>query len=78
MPESKETCNMPKRNVKNHVKLTVESKYQGKYVAFSSSEDKKVIASGRDAGAVIEKARKKGVDTPAIVFVPKEDVTYIY
>jgi formylmethanofuran dehydrogenase subunit D len=69
---------MPKKNVKNHLKLTVESKYQGKYVAFSSSEGKKVIASGRDAGIVIEKARKKGVDTPAIVFVPKEDVTYIY
>jgi hypothetical protein len=69
---------MPKKVVKKHLKLTVESKYQGKYVAFSSSEDKKVIASGRDAGTVIEKARKKGVDTPAIVFVHKEDVTYIY
>ena len=69
---------MPKKNDKNHLKLTVESKYQGKYVAFSPSEGKKVIASGRNAGTVIEKARKKGVDTPAIVFVPKEDVTYIY
>ena len=69
---------MPKKNVKNHLKLTVESKYQGKYVAYSSSDGKKVIASGRNAGNVIEKARKKGVDTPAIVFVPKEDVTYIY
>jgi formylmethanofuran dehydrogenase subunit D len=69
---------MPKKNVKNHLKLTVEPKYQGKYVAFSTSEGNKVIASGRDAGTVIEKARKNGVDTPAIVFVPKEDVTYIY
>ena len=69
---------MPKKNIKNHLKLTLESKYQGQYVAFSPCDGKKVIASGRDAGTVIEKARKKGVDTPAIVFVPKEDVTYIY
>jgi len=69
---------MPKKTAKNHLNLIVESKYQGKYVAFSPSEGKKVIASSRNAGTVIEKARKKGVDTPAIVFVPKEDVTYIY
>ena len=69
---------MSKKNVKNCLKLIAESKYQGKYVAFSPSEGKKVIASGRNAGTVIEKDLKKGVDIPAIVFVPKEDVTYIY
>ncbi len=69
---------MAKKAVKNCQTLVTESKYQGKYVAFSPSEGKKVIAYGRNAGAVIEKARKKGVDVPAIVFVPKEDVTYIY
>lgn len=69
---------MAKKPVKNSQMLVTESKYQGKYVAFSPSEGKKVIASGRNAGAVIEKARKKGVDTPAIVFVPEADVTCTY
>jgi len=69
---------MAKKTVKNCQTLVTESKYQGKYVAFSPSEGKKVIASGRNAGNVIEKARKRGVDTPAIVFVPKADVTCTY
>ena len=55
-----------------------DRKYQGKYVAFNPSEGKKIIASGRDPGVVIQKARKKGVSVPAIVFVPKEGVAYIY
>lgn len=69
---------MAKKAVKNFRMLVTESKYQGKYVAFSPSEGKKVIASGRDAGTVIEKARKRGVDTPAIVFVPEANVTCTY
>jgi len=40
--------------------------------------EQNIIASGRDAGAVIQKARKTGVKVPAIVFVPEEGVTYIY
>ena len=58
--------------------LVTERKYQGQYVAFSPSEGKKIIAHGRNAGTVIEKARKKGVDTPAIVFVPETGVTCTY
>lgn len=69
---------MAKKAVKNYQMLVTESKYQGKYIAFSPSGCKKVIAHGRNAGAVIEKARKKGVDTPAIVFVPEADVTCTY
>jgi len=69
---------MAKKAVKNRQVLVADSKYQGKYIAFSPSEGKKVIASGRNAGNVIEKARRKGVDTPAIVFVPEADVTCTY
>ncbi len=57
--------------------LAHEQKYQGKYVAISPGEEK-IIASGQDPAAVIEKARKKGVSVPAIVFVPKKNVAYIY
>lgn len=58
--------------------LVTERKYQGKYVAFNPSEGKKIIASGRDPAVVIQKARKNGVNVPAIVFVPEEGVAYIY
>ncbi len=57
--------------------LVKNPKYQGKYVAFSASGNR-VIASGSNPGAVVEKARKQGVDVPAIVFVPRKDVAYIY
>lgn len=58
--------------------LVADKKYQGKYIAFDPAEGKSVVAFGQSAGTVIKKARKRGVKTPAIVFVPKEDVAYIY
>jgi hypothetical protein len=69
---------MAKKAAKNRRKLIVGSKYEGKYVAFSPSEGKKIIASGLKASTVIQKARAKGVEVPAIVFVPKADVTCTY
>lgn len=58
--------------------LVVDAKYQGKYVAFNPSAGTKVIASGSDAGAVVARARKLGVEVPAIIFVPKNDEPFIY
>lgn len=58
--------------------LVNNKKYAGKYVAFCSSDSKKVIASGSNPATVIKKARSQGENIPAIVFVPKEDVAYIY
>ncbi len=58
--------------------LVVESKYEGKYVAFDPSVGKRVIASGRNAGAVVARARRLGVKTPALIFVPRSDEPLIY
>lgn len=69
---------MAKNTNKRRRALVTDRKYQGKYVAFSPSEGKKIIASGRNPGVVIQKARKQGVEVPAIVFVPKKGVAYIY
>jgi hypothetical protein len=69
---------MSKKSIKQDRILVTEKRYEGKYVAFSPSTGKKVIASGRDPGSVIEKARSKGVSIPAIVFVPKQGLAYIY
>lgn len=66
---------MAKKTAKS-LPLVMEREYQGRYVALNPSKGNKIIASGRDPGAVIRKARKKGVSVPAIVFVPREDVAY--
>ena len=48
------------------------------YVAFDTNEGNKVVASGSNVGTVIDNARRKGVEVPAVLFVPQEGVTYIY
>ena len=56
----------------------IERKYQGRYVAITNEQKPKVIASGKDCGVVIDKARQKGQQSPCIIFVPKENVICIY
>lgn len=51
----------------------------GSYVAFDPEKGSgDIIASGDNVGDVIDSARSKGVEVPAIMFVPQEGVTYIY
>lgn len=52
-------------------------RYRGKFVATSSFNDKKVIASGVDPQKVIEQAEKK-CDSPVVFFVPKKNAIHIY
>lgn len=58
--------------------LAANKKYQGKYVAFDPFKDKTVVAFGKNAGMVIKKARERGVDSPAVILVPKENEVHIY
>ena len=67
-----------RRKVMSGEPQRAERNYEGKYVAFGSPNDKRVVASGSDSGVVIDKAREQGVDVPTIVFVPKSDTAYIY
>jgi hypothetical protein len=69
---------MAGKSVKNKRVLVTDKKYEGKYVAFNPAKGKKIIASGLDPGVVIRKARRMGVRVPAIVFVPRQDLAYIY
>ncbi len=61
-------------------KLTLVSgkKYEGKYVAFRSFNDKQIVASGKKLNEVMERAQKKGVRSPVLIFVPQKDHAYIY
>lgn len=58
--------------------LVVDAKYEGKHVAFDPSAGTEVIASGKNAGVVVARARKRGVEVPAIIFVPKSDEPSIF
>ncbi len=69
---------MAKRKLKHVPVLVTRRGYEGQYVAFDPAKGKKVIAHSKDAGAVVDKARKLGVNVPAVIFVPRTDVTYIY
>ena len=69
---------MAKRVKNSQQVLVTDKKYEGKYVAFDPSKGKKIIASDKNPGKLIDKVRKMGISVPAIVFVPKQDMAYIY
>jgi len=58
--------------------LVANKKYEGKYVAMESFVNNRVVASGKDPMRVLAAATKTGVTEPVIVFVPKENMAYIY
>lgn len=63
---------------KNCKRLVSDQQYQGKYVAFTSSGRKSIVASGSNLNTVIKKAQKNGEVDPPIVFVPKRGTTCLY
>ncbi len=50
----------------------------GKYVALRSFRDNTVISYGSDPSAVYNKAKKKGIRNPVLIYVPKKGITHIY
>ena len=58
--------------------MVADKKYEGKYVALESFTNNHVVASGKDPLRVMNAAGKTGVKEPVIVFIPKENMTYIY
>ena len=47
-------------------------------VATRSVSDPTVVAHGRSIGVVLKKAAKAGVKDPAIMFVPQQNVRYVF
>jgi hypothetical protein len=58
--------------------LVKNKRYKGNYIAFKSFNDRKVLAFGKNPANFLSKSRKKGVKTPVLVFVNKDDTAYIY
>jgi len=48
------------------------------FVALGPRKDKDVLAASPDAGVALKVARKKGVETPALISVPKDGTIYVY
>ena len=51
-------------------------KYKGLWVAFKSDE-KAIVATGKDAKKVYKEARDKGVDVPILYKVPTVSAPYV-
>ena len=69
---------MAKKINKNCKRLVSGSQYHGKYVALTSSGRKSVVASSPNLRTVVKEAKRRGVDAPGIVFVPKKGTTCLY
>ncbi|TAL17718.1 hypothetical protein EPN96_04130 [bacterium] len=58
--------------------LVKDKKYSGKYVAMVSFYDSEVVASGKDPSAVMASARKKGYESPVVMYVPEKSAVFVY
>ena len=58
--------------------LLTTDHFDGCYVILRSFQDKTIIASGQNPSDLFEKAKKMGVENPAIIYVPERDVVSIY
>lgn len=61
-----------------NVLLNHSEKYDGKYVAKRSFQDKDVLCSGDNPKDVVEAANEKGVVDPVVFYVPKKGMVHIY
>ena len=53
-------------------------KYYGQYVATNSFTDKEVVSHGTDPVVVFNEAKKAGVISPVVFYIPDKDVIQIY
>jgi len=67
-----------KNQNENINRLGIDSKYEGKYVATATFNDKKIVASGDSPIIVLQKAIKAGFAEPVVFFVPENDTLFLY
>lgn len=65
-------------DMKNTGKILLNSsKYNGQYVAIISAEDHTLVGAGDIPEDALNKARKKGVKNPFILYIPDKDSVHI-
>ncbi|MCL0066225.1 DUF5678 domain-containing protein [Dehalococcoidia bacterium] len=58
--------------------LVNSDEYNGQYVAMASREDNTIVGSGSTPEEALSEARKEGIQTPFLLYVPERDVVHIY
>jgi len=58
--------------------LLNSSRYNGKYIAIMSAEDHTLVGVGDIPADALNKARKKGVKNPFILYIPDKNSVHIY
>ncbi len=53
--------------------LVEDEKYEGRYVAMPSFNDRRVIASGPNRTVVRHEAKQKGYNSPLVTYISKEE-----
>ena len=53
-------------------------KYIGKFVATRSFDAIDVVSYGKDAKKVHDEAKRKGVKSPVVFFVPRKNMTHLF
>ena len=58
--------------------LVTTEKYNGRYVAMKSFDDKTIIGVGDDPDEALKDAEAKGFKNPVLLYIPEKDTVYIY
>ncbi|MBI4651655.1 hypothetical protein HY745_10300 [Candidatus Desantisbacteria bacterium] len=58
--------------------LVNSDKYNGQYVAIKSATDNTIIGSGNTPEEALNKALRKGIKNPFLLYVPDEGIVHIY
>ena len=61
-----------------NVLINNSEKYQGLYVTTCSFQSKDVLTSSSDPAIAYNAAKEQGCDDPVLLFVPDNNMTYIY
>jgi hypothetical protein len=73
------TCRTQKPQLASwHTCIVPDKKMLGKFVALRSFADNTVVASGMDAGRVMQTAQHKGVESPVVMFIPPKKMVCMY
>lgn len=58
--------------------LVNSNKYNGQYVAMVSAQDNTIVGHGNTPEEALNKAKKKGIKSPFLLYVPDKDLVHIY
>ncbi|MFH1288247.1 MAG: DUF5678 domain-containing protein [bacterium] len=58
--------------------LVTNDKYNGQYVALKNVDDNTIVGSGNTPEETLNEAKKKGFESPFLLYIPDKDLVHIY